>query len=70
MEKFSLTFWKHPLKGHTRISTSNMLVKGREELNRIVAIFTANPDVKRLAVYEHRTEEYVTLFENRDIRTK
>ena len=70
MEKFNVTFWRHPLRGHTRISTSNMLVKGRKELNRVIDIFTADPEVKRLAVYNHRSEEYTTIFENRDIRTK
>jgi len=70
MEKFSIMFRRHPIKGHTRISDHNMEVTGRALLHRIVKMFTADPEVTTLAVYEHRSEKHIQHFEKRDIRTK
>ena len=73
MEKFNIHTRRHPLKPGLWWTSQNIEVTGREELNRIIAIFTADPEVKTLEVrvWNGKQEpEIITHFEERDIRKK
>jgi hypothetical protein len=73
MEKFNIHTRRHPLKPGMWWTSQNIEVTGREELNRIIRIFTADPEVKTLEVriWNGKEEpEIITHFEERDIRTK